>query len=64
MVTSGQSLKTHKFIALGNSGNRQGSLKFFYLKSGNVVTKRVFKVIPMPDRVIKLVNDWVMQSKK
>ena len=63
MVTNGQTPQTHGCIALGASGNRQGSLKLFDLKLGKVVTRRVFKVIPMPDRVVKLVNDWEMKSK-
>ena len=29
-----------------------------------VVTRRVFKIIPIPDGVLKLVNDWGIQSKK
>ena len=28
------------------------------------MTRRVFKVIPMSDIVVKLVNDWGIQSKK
>ena len=58
MVTNGQNTRTHGYTALGNSGNRQGSLKCFDLKSGKVVTRRIFKVIPIPDRVVKLVNYW------
>ena len=32
--------------------------------SGKVVTRRFFKVIPMPDIVLKLVNNCGMQPKK
>ena len=64
MVYNDQTLQTHGCIALGASGNRQGSLKLFDLKLGKVVTRRVFKVIPMPDIVVKLVNNWGMQFKK
>ena len=63
MVTNGKTPQTYGCIALGTCGNRQGSLKCFDLKSGKVMTRRVFKVIPMPDRVVKLVKYWVMQSK-
>ena len=28
------------------------------------MTRRVFKVFPMPDRVVKLFNDWGMKYKK
>ena len=58
MVTNGQIPRTHKCISLGASGNIQWPLKCFDLKSGNVVTRRGFKVISMPDRVVKLVNYW------
>ena len=64
MVTNYQTLQTHRCVALGYFGNIQESLKCFDLKSGKVVMRRVFKVIPMPDRVVKLVNDWGMQFKK
>ena len=48
----------------GGLWKQTGVTKCFYLKSGNVVTRRVFKVILMPDRVVKLVNYWETQSKK
>ena len=28
------------------------------------MTRRVLKVIPMPEIVVNLVNDWVIQPKK
>ena len=64
MVTNGQTPQTHGCIALGGSGKRQGSLKCFGSMSGKVVTRMVFKVIPMPDIVLKLVNNCGMQPKK
>ena len=48
----------------GGLWKQTGVTKCFYLKSGNVVTRRVFKVILMPDRVVKLFNDWGMKYKK
>ena len=39
----------------------QGSMKCFDLKSGKVVMGRVLKFIPMPDRVVNIVNEWGMQ---
>ena len=64
MVTNIQTPGTHEFIVLGTYGDRQGSLKLFDLKSGKVVMIRVFKVIPMPDRFLKLVNNWGVRTKK
>ena len=64
MVPNGQTPRTHQCIALGGSGNRQGSIKCFDLKSGRVVTRRFFRVIYMTYRVVKLFNDWGMKYKK
>ena len=64
MVTNGQTMQTHGCISLGTSGNRQGSLKCFDLKPGKIMIQRLFKVIPMPGRVVNLVNYWGMQSRR
>ena len=64
MVTNGQTPRTHGCIVLGASGNRQGSIKCFDLKSGEVVTRGGFKGVHMPDIVVKLINDLGMQPKK
>ena len=45
-MTNGQTPQTHGCIELGTYGNRQVSLNCFDFKSGKVVTKMVFKVIP------------------
>ena len=50
-------LRTHGCVALGTSGNWQGSTKCFDLETGKVVTRRIVKAIPYPDRVIKCVNE-------
>ena len=42
----------------------QGSIKCFDLKSGEVVKRRVFKVIPLPVIFVKIANNWGMKYKK
>ena len=64
MLTSSQIPRRHDCIALGSSGNRQGLLTCFDLKTGSVVTRRTFDVLPMPDRIVKQVNAWGVKSKK
>ena len=56
IVTNDQKPGTHGCIALGPSGNWQDSLKCFDLETGMVVIRRIVKVMPMPDRVVKKVN--------
>ena len=53
----------YQHIALGPPGNRQGSLKCFDLKTGSVVTRGMFDVLPMLDITVKQVNAWGMKSK-
>ena len=48
--------RTHECIALGPTGNLQGSVKFFCLNTGRVLKRRNFTVIPMPPKIIKRVN--------
>ena len=64
MVTNSQVPRRHDCIALGPSGNIQGSLKCFDLKTGSVATMRIFDVLPMPDRIVKQVNAGGIKSKK
>ena len=47
---------THKVIALGTTGNIQGSVKFYCLNTGKVLNRRAFTEIPMPTAVIAKVN--------
>jgi hypothetical protein len=47
---------THKGIALGPTGNLQGSMKFNCLNTGRVLKRRSFTAMPMPQRIIKQVN--------
>ena len=48
--------RTHEAIALGPTGNLQGSVKFYCINTGRVLKRRSFTPMPMPDRVIKRVN--------
>jgi len=59
-ITNDMKSRTHPCVSLGPSGNMQGSLKCFDIKTGKVVTHRTNKVIPMPDDIIiiKTVNGW------
>ena len=45
-------------MSLGPSGNWQGSQVCFDLETERVVLCRVIKVLPIPDSVIKEINDW------
>ena len=53
MPTNMMMPRTHKCIALSPTGNLQGSVKFYCLRTGRVLKRRSFTPIPMPDRVIK-----------
>jgi hypothetical protein len=48
--------RAHEGIAVGPTGNLQGSVKFFCLKTGRILKRRLFMPLPMPDRVIKRGN--------
>ena len=48
--------RSHEAIALGPTGNLQGSVKFYCINTGRVLKRRSFTPMPMPDSVIKRVN--------
>ena len=48
--------RTHEAIALGPTGNLQGSVKFYCTKMGRVLKRRSFTPMPMPARVIRRIN--------
>jgi len=52
----------HEAIALGPTGNLQGSVKFYCINTGQVLKRCSFTPMPMPDRVIKRVNKIVEQE--
>ncbi|KAL7538669.1 hypothetical protein ACHAXR_008718 [Thalassiosira sp. AJA248-18] len=48
--------RTHEGIALGPTGNLQGSVKFYSLTTGRVIKSCNFTEMPMPESIIKKVN--------
>jgi hypothetical protein len=56
--------RTHEAIALGPTGNLQGSMKFYSLNTGRVLKRRLFTPIPMPDRIIAKVNNIGAKEKQ
>jgi hypothetical protein len=56
--------RTHEAIAMGPTGNLQGSVKFYCLQTGQILKRRWFTPMPMPDRVIKRVNTIGAREKQ
>ena len=56
IVTNTNIDRTDSCIALGPSGNRQGSVKCTKLDNGEVVVQRTVRQIPWPDKLINKVN--------
>jgi hypothetical protein len=54
--------RTHAAIALGPTGNMQGSVKFYCLTTGRVLRRCSFTPMAMPDRVIKRVYNIGLQE--
>ncbi|KAL7534452.1 hypothetical protein ACHAXR_007085 [Thalassiosira sp. AJA248-18] len=57
-ITNNQQDRACWGICLGPTGNMQGTYKFFDIDTGFIVKRRTFKVLPTPNRVVKLVNEW------
>jgi hypothetical protein len=55
---------THKAIATGSTGNLQGSVKFYCLNTGHILKRRSFTPLPMPDCIIKRVNQIGVKEKQ
>ena len=56
--------RTHAAIAMGPMGNLRGSVKFYCLTTGRILKQRGFTPYPMPDRVIKRVNQISAKEKQ
>jgi len=56
--------RMHEAIAVGPTRNLQGSVKIFCLNSGRILKRRSFTTLPMPDRVLKRVNDIGLREKQ
>ena len=61
MVTNSQIPRRHDYTSLLLSGNRKGLLNCFYFKTGSVVTRWIFDIIPIPDRIVKQMIAWGMK---
>jgi hypothetical protein len=51
-------------MAMGPTGNLQGTVKFFCSTTGCILKQRLFTPYPMPDRVIKRVNAISLREKQ
>ncbi len=51
-------LRNFPGIFLGPMGNHQGTHKVFDINTGMVKKPRTVNLLPMPDKVIKVVNNW------
>ena len=58
IITNGNNDRTHACIALGTSGNRQGSINCFDLDTGWVVVRMKVKQIICLDRLLRKANAW------
>ena len=56
--------RTHAAIALGPTGNLQGSVKFYCITTGRILKRRSYTPMPMPDHVIQRVNAIGTQEKQ
>ena len=64
IVTNTQVNRTHPSICLGPTGNMQGSVWCYDLKTKKVVKRRTITPLPMPDCVIRRVVELGKQSKQ
>jgi len=56
--------RAHAAIAMGPTGNLQGSVKFYCLTTGRILKRRELTPYPMPDWVIKRVNQIGAKEKQ
>ena len=56
--------QTHGDIAVGPTGKFQGTQKVWSLKTRNILKRRIFTDMPMPDRVILQVNTAGIKEKR
>jgi hypothetical protein len=49
---------------LGPTGNIQGMVKGLDINTGKIKKPKTFTEVPIPDSVVKLVNDWGMTCQK
>ena len=63
IITNGNNDITHACIALGPSGNIQGSINCFNLDTGRVVVHRTVKQMICLDRILSKANAWGKKGK-
>jgi hypothetical protein len=63
-ITNTMCLCTFLGIFLGPTGNHQGTHKVFDINTGAVKKPCTITHLPMPNRVIKVVNDWGQRNAK
>jgi hypothetical protein len=56
--------RTQGVICLGPTSNFQGSYKFLCLNTGRKITRKQFREVPMPEHVIKRVEDIAERDKQ
>ena len=56
--------RTHQAIAVGPTGNFNGTHKFFCLTTGRILKRRKWTELPMPTSVIKLLNKWGEKTRR
>ena len=64
IVTNDMKRRTHGCISLGPSRNWQGSQLCFDLETGRIVLHRNINILPMPDSIIQVINNWGKSPKK
>ncbi len=57
-ITNNMEDRRHGCISVGLAGNNQGLLKCLHLLTGLVLIRNMYDVLPMPDRFVKLPNEW------
>ena len=62
-ITHKRAERAHSYLALGPSGNLQGSVKCFDLLPGKVVVHQKIKVLLRPDIILKLIHRWGKSSR-
>jgi hypothetical protein len=63
-ITNTMRPRTSPGIFLGPTGNRQGTHKVFDIYTGVVKKPRTITPLPMPDRVIAVIEDWGRRHQK
>ncbi|KAL7460368.1 hypothetical protein ACHAXS_002287 [Conticribra weissflogii] len=56
--TNTMASRTRSAISLGPTGNLQGTYKFMCLSTRNVIKRRQFQELPMPESIIRKIQEW------